>query len=85
MATKRTPTVANDPNELIEFEAFYDDDRYKDDIFVAVNGRRYQIKRGVKVKIPRFIYEVIMNSIEQDKATADLMERESSRYTESLK
>lgn len=85
MATTRTPTVANDPNELIEFEAFYDDDRYKDDIFVAVNGRRYQIKRGVKVKIPRFVYEVIMNSIEQDKATADLMERESRRYTESLK
>lgn len=85
MATKRTPTVANDPNELIEFEAFYDDDRYKDDIFVAVNGRRYQIKRGVKVKIPRFVYEVIMNSIEQDKATADLMDRESRRYTESLK
>lgn len=85
MATMRTPTVANDPNELVEFEAFYDDDRYKDDIFVAVNGRRYQIKRGVKVKIPRFVYEVIMNSIEQDKATADLMERESRRYTESLK
>lgn len=85
MEAKMTPTVANDPNELVEFEAFYDDDRYKDDIFVAVNGRRYQIKRGVKVKIPRFVYEVIMNSIEQDKATADLMERESRRYTESLK
>ena len=80
MAVKKTAETKNDPNELVEFEAFYDGDKYKDDIFVAVNGRRWQIKRGVKVKIPRYVYEVIQNSAEQDKETADLMERESRGY-----
>ena len=79
MATK--PNVKkDDPNELVEFEAFYDDDKYKDDIYVAVNGRRFQIKRGEKVMIPRYVYEVIMNSEAQDKATARLMEQESTKF-----
>lgn len=80
MAENKAVEKKEDPEELVEFEAFYDDDRYKDDIFVAVNGRRWQIKRGVKVKIPRYVYEVILNSIAQDKAAADLMERESRRF-----
>ena len=85
MADKKKSEVKNDPNELVEFEAFKDDDKYKDDIYVAVNGRRWQIKRGVPVKIPRYVYEVIKNSAEQDRATADLMERESSKYATEVR
>jgi hypothetical protein len=80
MATNKPNVKKDDPNELIEFEAFYDDDKYKDDIYVAVNGRRFQIKRGEKVMIPRYVYEVIMNSEAQDKATARLMEQESTKF-----
>lgn len=85
MATTKKKIEQSNPYELVEFEAFKDNDRYQDDIFVAVNGRRYQIKRGVKVKIPRFVYDVIKNSAEQDRATADLMERESSRYSSAVR
>lgn len=85
MAEKKPVEKKEDPNELVEFEAFYDGDKYKDDIFVAVNGRRWQIKRGVKVMIPRYVYEVIKNSEEQDKATADLMERESRGYVNATR
>lgn len=80
MATNKPNVKKDDPNELVEFEAFYDDDKYKDDIYVAVNGRRFQIKRGEKVMIPRYVYEVIMNSEAQDKATARLMEQESTKF-----
>lgn len=85
MAEKKTAEKKKDPNELVEFEAFYDGEKYKDDIYVAVNGRRFQIKRGVKVMIPRYVYEVIKNSAEQDKATADLMERESRGYVSATR
>lgn len=85
MAEKKTAEKKKDPNELVEFEAFYDGEKYKDDIYVAVNGRRFQIKRGVKVMIPRYVYEVIKNSTEQDKATADLMERESRGYVSATR
>lgn len=85
MAEKKPAEKKNDPNELVEFEAFYDGENYKDDIFVAVNGRRWQIKRGVPVKIPRYVYEVIKNSAEQDRATAELMDRESRSYASATR
>lgn len=85
MATNKKETAKVDPNELVEFEAFKDGDKYKDDIYVAVNGRRWQIKRGVRVKIPRYVYEVIKNSAEQDRATADLMEKESQKYASEVR
>jgi hypothetical protein len=41
---------------------FYDGANYKEDVYVAVNGRRFQIKRGVEVMIPRCVKEVLDNS-----------------------
>ena len=46
----------------------------------AVNGRRFQIKRGVEVKLPKYVAEVLAQSAEQDQNTAQLIERESSRF-----
>ena len=31
---------------------FKDNERYRDDVFVSVNGRTFQIKRGVEVQVP---------------------------------
>lgn len=69
-------------NELVPFEALFDGDKYKDDIIVSVNGKRYQIKRGVKVMIPRNVFNVLMRSQQQDMKTAAMMaaaEREAVR------
>ena len=41
---------------------FKDGDRYQDDVFVAVNGKSYLIQRGVEVKLPYFVAEVLENS-----------------------
>ena len=80
MATNKPNVKKDDPNELVEFEAFYDGEKYNDDIYVAVNGRRFQIKRGEKVMIPRYVYQEILNSEAQDKAAARLMEQESTKF-----
>ena len=64
--------------ELVDFYAFKDSDRYKDDIIVAVNGRVWRIQRGEHVKIPRYVYEVLANSQRQDTYTANLIERETA-------
>ena len=69
-----------DGEELVSVKLFKDNDRYKGDVFVAVNGRRFQIKRGVEVKIPKYVAEVLAQSAEQDQNTAQLIERESSRF-----
>lgn len=34
----------------------------KDDVYVAVNGRSYLIKRGEEVEVPDFVAEVLKHS-----------------------
>ena len=45
--------------ELVPFKAIYDGDKYKDDIFVGVNGKSWLIKRGEEVMIPRNVLAAI--------------------------
>lgn len=41
--------------------------------FVAVNGRRFKIKRGVSVEVPECVAEVIRHSEEQEYVAEELM------------
>jgi hypothetical protein len=74
-----------DPEEYIEFEAFYDGDKYKDDILVTVNGERCLIKRGVRVKVKRKFVEVIRNGEAQDVATARRIESLEKEFEDESK
>lgn len=56
--------------EEVEIELFYDGDKYKEDVMVGVNGKNWLIQRGKKVKVPRFVAQVIADSQMQDKASA---------------
>ena len=38
------------------------DRKNKEDVFVAVNGKTFQIKRGVEVSVPKCIAEVLETS-----------------------
>ena len=51
--------------ELVAIKLFRDNDRYKDDVFVAVNGVGMLVPRGVEVKIPRKYAEALKNSEKQ--------------------
>lgn len=66
--------------ELVEIRLFKDNNKYKDDVYVGLNGRGYLIKRGQTVRVPRAVYEIIENSRDQDEYTARLIEQESTRY-----
>lgn len=61
-------------NELVEVKLFKDNNRYKDDVFVSVNGENCLIKRGERVKIKRKFAEVLEQSDMQDAQTARLIE-----------
>lgn len=71
--------------ELVPIRLFKDNDKYKDDVFVAVNGRSFQIKRGETVQVPSYVAEVLEQSMAQDNATANLIERETSAYAAEAK
>ena len=72
-------------NERVPFKAFKDNGKYKDDLVVGINGKLWRIQRGVEVMIPRNVREVIYQSMDQDAATASLIERESNAYNDAAR
>ncbi len=64
-------------HELVGLRLFKDNDKYKDDLTVIINGKAWQIKRGEDVTVPRYVANVIEQSFKQDLATAKLIEYES--------
>lgn len=80
------PVAAESPKEeMVAIRLFKDNDKYKSDVFVAVNGRTYQIKRGETVMVPKCVAEVLEQSQNQDEATASMIDQESSRYEAEAK
>ena len=66
--------------ELVEVKLFKDNGKYKDDVFVSVNGETIALKRGERVKIKRKFAEVLDNSDRQDYETSKLIEAESGKF-----
>ena len=57
-------------NEKVTVKLFKDNGKYKDDVFVAVNGIGMVVPRGVEVKIPRKYAIALANSEAQDSFSA---------------
>ena len=71
--------------EMVDIEPFGDGNYYKDDVFIAVNGKSIVVKRGEKVKVPKKYAEVLENSKAQDKATIKIMNEKSDQYNAETK
>jgi len=65
--------------EYVEIELFYDGDKYKDPVYVAVNGENCIVQRGEPVRIKRKFAEVIKAHEEQDKKTKAIIRELTSR------
>ena len=59
--------------KTVTINLFYDGDKYKDPVFVGINGMSWLVKRGEPVEVPVEVYDVLMNQMKQDKSAADLM------------
>ena len=73
------------PAKKVKVKLFRDNDRYKDPVFVAVNGERYIVPRGVEVEIPEYIYEVLERSMAEDQQTALMLEQLEQKFNEKTK
>ena len=58
---------------------FYDGDRYKDPLYVAINGRNWMVKRGEPVEVPVEVANVIEQSLKQDGKTAQMIRQLSGK------
>ncbi len=79
---KESPQEKAYMNEMVSIRLFKDNSRYKDDLYVAVNGENCIIKRGCWVKIKRKFAEVIDRSLIQDQATGDLMDNKAREFAD---
>ena len=70
-------------NEYISVKLFKDNDRYRDDVYVAVNGQNCIIKRGEWVKVKRKFALVLDASEIQDMRTAEFIEKEQKKFIEA--
>ena len=78
----QAPVAAAPGKKMVKVKLFKDNHDYKDDVFVAVNGERYLIQRGVEVEVPDYIAEVLEHSAQQDARTAELIEKIEADYAE---
>lgn len=69
-------------NEYVEVKLFKDNDKYKDDVYVAINGKNCVIRRGVWTRIRRKFALLLDQSEIQDLRTAELMAGESLQFAE---
>ncbi len=67
-------------NELVPIKLFKDGGKYKDDVFVGVNGETVAVQRGEKVMIKRKFAEILEQSEAQDTATSKLIEKRTAEF-----
>lgn len=72
-------------NEYVEVRLFKDNEKYKDDVYVAINGKNCIIRRGVWTRIRRKFALLLDQSEIQDLRTAELMEREAGRFADETR
>lgn len=70
-------------NEPVKVKLFRDNNKYKDDVFVSVNGENCVIKRGAEVEIKRKFAKVLDESDLQDYETSMLIEKKSNEFAKS--
>ena len=80
MANKKKTTLSGETKKIT---LFYDGDKYKDPVFVGINGMTWQVMRGVEVEVPIEVYWILKSSEEQDKKTS-MMIAELSKAAKEL-
>ena len=67
-------------NEYVEIKLFKDNERYKDDGYVAINGKNCVIRRGEWTRIRRKFAMLLDQSEVQDLRTAELIAGEGKKF-----
>ena len=73
MAAKKKQNREGFSGETTIVTLFYDGDRYKDPVFVGINGKTWLVKRGEPVEVPVEVAAVLRHSVQQDGKTAQMI------------
>lgn len=59
-------TVKTEEKNTVKIRLYKDNDKYKDDVQVIINGKVYLIQRGKEVEVPEAVAEVLENAQKQE-------------------
>lgn len=79
---KETAEELKKANELVPLKLFKDKDKYNQDVLVILNGESWLIKRGVTVKVPRKVFNVLSLSDDQTGYAADIIGKYEEEFDE---
>lgn len=71
-AAEETPAVEPEDDYVDHAPLFRDGEKYKNPLNVTINGVKYSVPRGVPLRLPKAVAEVIDQSIAQDAYAAEL-------------
>ncbi len=57
--------------------------REEDFVFVGLNGKGYTIRRGVTVRVPRPVYDILAESLRQQQRQQDFIRRQQENAARS--
>lgn len=71
--------------QLVQVQLIKDNERYKDDVVIGINGHNTIIKRGIPVMIKRKIALILESSYRQQMIAADLQSEYAESYNANSK
>ena len=77
---KYTPTIPYTPQRKVTIELFKDDYRYKEPLFVGINGRTFLIQRGVPVEVDDYVADFIEQQKSEEARIMRRVEQEEREY-----
>ena len=75
LAEEQRRKLIAEGEEYVEVMLFKDGGKYKDDVFVSINGESCLIKRGVPVKIKKKFANLINESMMAEAKVTEKLER----------
>ena len=80
---KFTPTIPYEPKKKVNIELFKDDYRYKEPLFVGINGRTWLIQRGVPVEVDDYVADFIEQMKAEEARIMRRVESEEKEYQQN--
>lgn len=71
--------------EMVEVNLFRDNGKYKDDVLVSLNGKRYNVPRGKRVMVPAGVKEILDASLASDLAVEEELAKREAEWEAKIK
>lgn len=78
-----TPTSMYRPSKKVQIELFKDDYRYKEPLFVGINGRTWLIPRGKPVEVDDYVADFIEAQKSEEARIMRRVEAEEAEYNKT--